>query len=168
MNTILLKALADDIKKEEQRQDALRMVHKMATNYYKGVRDAYNIEDISELGLPWSGERIGQVITSRAKGAINDPTVFAGRTAISADTMEPLFVQLLKHQGVRDAFQGAREAEIQLARFSNPPSVVNFFEQLEDLLGGQRTPFNPNASAQPVKKGSFDDMMKKVYGEKQQ
>lgn len=167
MNTILLKALMDDAKKEAQREDALQMVRGMAEDYYQGVRDAYNIENLSELGTPWSSNRIGQVITSRVKNMMNDPTVMAGRDAISSDEMEPLFVQLLRHQGVRDAFQGAREAEMQLPKFNNPLSVIGFFGRLERMLGGEPTPFNRNVAPQGTNKSAFDDMMKKVYGEKQ-
>lgn len=157
MNAVLLKALMDKNTKDMQRQDSLAKVRSLQADYIQGVKDAYGIENIEELGNPWSRDRIGQVITSRAKDLAGiDPVVSAGRAAISERKMGPLFIQLLRNQGVRDAFQGAREAEMQEPDWSDPRSVVGFFNSLEELLGGTPTPFSEprrkqtQTSASPV------------------
>lgn len=175
MNAVLLKALMDKSTKDMQRQDSLAKVRSLQADYNQGVKDAYGIENIEELGNPWSYDRIGQVITSRAKDFTGvDPVVSAGRAAISERKMGPLFIQLLRNQGVRDAFQGAREAEMQEPDWSDPRSVVGFFNSLEELLGGTPTPFSeprrkqeamqtPAQNNQPVTE--YDALLKK-YGYK--
>lgn len=143
MNAVLLKALMDQNTKEAQRLDSLKKVRSLQAEYNQGVKDAYGIENIEELGNPWSYDRITQVMTSRAKDLTGvAPKVSAGRAAISERKMQPLFIQLLRNQGVRDAFQGAREAEMQEPDWSDPRSVVGFFNSLEELLGGTATPFS--------------------------
>ena len=175
MNAVLLKALMDKSTKDMQRQDSLAKVRSLQADYNQGVKDAYGIENIEELGNPWSYDRIGQVITSRAKDVAGvDPVVSAGRAAISERKMGPLFIQLLRNQGVRDAFQGAREAEMQEPDWSDPRSVVGFFNSLEELLGGTQTPFSeprrkqetmqtPAQNTQPATE--YDTLLKK-YGYK--
>lgn len=172
MNAVLLKALMDQNTKEAQRLDSLKKVRSLQAEYNQGVKDAYGIENIEELGNPWSYDRIAQVMTSRAKDLAGiDPKVSAGRAAISERKMQPLFIQLLRNQGVRDAFQGAREAEMQLPTFSDPRSVVGFFNSLEELLGGTATPFSAPRNKKQVQKQEgattteYDELLKK-YGYK--
>lgn len=172
MNAVLLKALMDQNTKNAQRLDSLNKVRSLQAEYNQGVKDAYGIENIEELGNPWSYDRIGQVITSRAKDLTGvDPVVSAGRAAISERKMQPLFIQLLRNQGVRDAFQGAREAEMQLPTFSDPRSVVGFFNSLEELLGGTPTPFSAPRSKKEIPQQEsapateYDSLLKK-YGYK--
>ena len=172
MNAVLLKALMDQNTKEAQRLDSLKKVRSLQAEYNQGVKDAYGIENIEELGNPWSYDRIAQVLTSRAKDLTGvDPKVSAGRAAISERKMQPLFIQLLRNQGVRDAFQGAREAEMQVPDWSDPRSVVGFFNSLEELLGGKVTPFSAPRNKKEVSKKEntstteYDELLKK-YGYK--
>ena len=169
MNTVLLKALMDDMAQQAKNQKYYDAFNALETEYRDAVEKAYGLEDADEyLREGWFG-RAGDVITSRAKALAGNEDVALGRSKMEA--VGPKIVRLVRSQGTRDAFQGAREAEIQIPDPDDPRQVLSYMGTVRAM---DKIPYLPNdprilrrQATQQANKSAFDDMMKKVYGEKQ-
>lgn len=137
MNSVLLKAFLDEKAKEGTQLEAARMAEELENRYRDAVERAYTLKSADEFIKEGSFKRTGDVIASNILGIIPG-TVAEGRADLAKSAWEPTFMQFLRHQGVRDALQGAREGEIQMPDFSDPVSVMTFWENIRPILGTQQ------------------------------
>jgi hypothetical protein len=166
MNAVLLKALADDIKKQQQQQVYAEKFNTLEKNYRDAMEKAYGLESADEYAREgWFG-RGADIAKSWLYGAFPGE-VAEGRAGMK--DMNPLLVDLLRSQGFQDAFQGAREAEMQIP--TSPLGLLNFFKNVRESRNIPYSVDDPRIlrrqAIQNSNKSAFDDMMKKVYGEKQ-
>lgn len=169
MNTILLKALMDEQKQAGQQDKYARAFNALEKRYREGVENAYGLESAEDwLTKGWGG-RAKNIAWSRFLDLVGDPQVAYGRGELTATN--PLLVKLLRDQGFKDAFQGAREAEMQLPDESDPRAVLNYFQTVREMGSIPYSADDPRIwrrqAEQQENKSAFDEMMKKVYGEKQ-
>lgn len=165
MNAVLLKALADDIKKQQQQQIYAERFNTLEKNYRDAMEKAYGLESADEFAREGSAGRAMDIMTSWALG------VFPGRVAegrAGMKEMNPLLVDLLRSQGFQDAFQGAREAEMQIPTTSL--GLLNFFKNVRESRNIPYSADDPRILRQQAiqngSKDAFEEMMKKIYGEK--
>lgn len=170
MNAVLLKALMDDHKQSVQQGKYAQAFNALENRYRDAVEKAYGLEQAEDwLTQGWGG-RASNIMKSRLLDFLGNPSVAFGRAEMTATN--PLLVKMLRDQGFKDAFQGAREAEMQLPDEDDPRAVLNYFQTVREMGGIPYSADDPRIwrrqAEQQENKSAFDEMMKKVYGEKQQ
>lgn len=147
MNAVLLKALMDDQKQAVQQDKYARAFNALEKRYRNAVENAYGLERAEDwLTKGWGG-RAKNIAWSRFLDLVGDPQVAYGRGELTATN--PLLVKLLRDQGFKDAFQGAREAEMQLPDESDPRAVLNYFQAVREMGGIPYSAGDPRVT--PVK-----------------
>lgn len=142
MNAVLLKALVDQQKQQAQRDRYAQAFNALEADYRKAVEDAYGLKSADDWLKEGSPERTAEVLTSNILSAFGNDRVNRGRAGTR--NMEPALVQLLRSQGFKDAFQGAREAELQIPTGNNIEATLKFFDRVRSMGGIPR-----NAQQQP-------------------
>lgn len=131
MNSILMKALVDNYNNELQKQKYADEFNALEQKYRDSVEKAYGLNSADEFVKEGSLGRLNDIITSRVLGGLGVDRVNVGRAGMTATN--PLLVKLLRDQGFKDAFQGAREAEMQIPSESDPVAVLNYFDTVRQM-----------------------------------
>lgn len=128
MNPYVAKMIIDKVKEAGQEAKYAQEYNKVASNYEDAVKKAYGLEDAYDFLNQGSAGRLADIITSRVLGTVS-PTVAEGRSDLN--TYQPDLVNLmrLRRGGTSDAFQGAREAEIQLPNSNDPAAMLNWLRR---------------------------------------
>lgn len=167
MNATLLKALVEQQQRQAARQRYADVFNALESSYRDSMEKAYGLNNADEFRREGELGRMADVATSRILGLFPG-RVDEGRTGMR--NMNPILVQLLREKGFKDAFQGAREAEMQIPDESDPAGMLNFFEKVRAMGGIPYAPsykqvadYKQNTTSN---KSAFEDMMKEVYGVK--
>lgn len=138
MNAVLLKALMEQEKQAADRDMYAQKFNALEERYRRAVEQAYGLENAEDWMKEGWGGRAQNIFTSRFYDLIGVPRVAQGRSEMTATN--PLLVALLRSQGFKDAFQGAREAEMQLPDESDPRAVLNYFQAVREM---GKIPYSP-------------------------
>ena len=133
MNAVLLKALVEQQQQRAKQDKYAQAFNALENRYRNAMEKAYGLENAEDwMGEGWSG-RAANIATSRILDALGNERVAQGRSEMTA--VNPMLVQLLRSQGFKDAFQGAREAEMQLPDENDPRAVLNYFQAVREMGG---------------------------------
>lgn len=132
MNATLLKALVEQQQQQAARQRYADVFNALESNYRDSMEKAYGLQSADDFRNEGGIGRALDVATSRILGLFPG-RVDQGRTGMR--NMNPILVQLLREKGFKDAFQGAREAEMQIPDESDPAGMLNFFDYVRQMGG---------------------------------
>lgn len=166
MNSILLKALVEQQQKKAEQNKYAQAFNALESKYRDAMEKAYGLENAEDWLNEGSFGRTADVATSRILGLFPGE-VSQGRSEMTA--VNPMLVKLLRSQGFKDAFQGAREAEMQLPDENDPRAVLNYFQAVREMGGIPMSATDSrinrvNETQKAKNKSAFDDMMKELYG----
>lgn len=131
MNAVLLKALLEQGKKQQERDHYANVFNNLERDYRDSMEKAYGLESADDFTNETGAGRLADVIKSRILGSMFSKEVSAGRAGMRG--MNPILTKLLREQGFKDAFQGAREAEMQIPDESDPVAMLNFFNKVRSM-----------------------------------
>lgn len=131
MNSILMKALVDNYNNELQKQKYADEFNALEQKYRDSVEKAYGLNSANDFIKEGTLGRAADVITSNILGALGVDRVNVGRAGMRA--MNPLLVRLIRSQGFKDAFQGAREAEMQIPGENDITGTLNYFDTVRQM-----------------------------------
>lgn len=132
MNATLLKALVEQQQQAAKQQHYADVFNALETSYRDSMEKAYGLNNADDFRREGGLGRMADVATSRILGLFPG-RVDEGRTGMR--NMNPILVQLLREKGFKDAFQGAREAEMQIPDESDPAGMLNFFDKVRAMGG---------------------------------
>lgn len=132
MNATLLKALVEQQQQAVQKQHYADVFNALEASYRDSMEKAYGLNNADDFRREGGLGRMADVATSRILGLFPG-RVDEGRTGMR--NMNPILVQLLREKGFKDAFQGAREAEMQIPDESDPAGMLNFFDKVRAMGG---------------------------------
>lgn len=167
MNSILLEALVEQQQQRAKQSKYAQAFNALENKYRNAMEKAYGLENAEDWMTEGSLGRGADVATSRILG------LFPGRVSEGRSEMTnvaPDLVYLLRSQGFKDAFQGAREAEMQLPNENDPRAVLNYFQAVRQMGSIPYAPNDPRLirknMGQTANESAFNKMLKEVYGEK--
>lgn len=132
MNATLLKALVGQQQQAAKQQHYADVFNALEGSYRDSMEKAYGLNNADDFRREGGLGRMADVATSRILGLFPG-RVDEGRTGMR--NMNPILVQLLREKGFKDAFQGAREAEMQIPDESDPAGMLNFFDKVRAMGG---------------------------------
>lgn len=132
MNATLLKALVEQQQQAAKQQHYADVFNALEASYRDSMEKAYGLNNADDFRREGGLGRLGDVALSRVLGLFPG-RVDEGRTGMR--NMNPILVQLLREKGFKDAFQGAREAEMQIPDESDPAGMLNFFDKVRAMGG---------------------------------
>ena len=135
MNSVILKSLLDQQAKQQQQDRYNRAFNNFANAYENSVKMAYGLDDPYDFVREGSLMRLADIVGSRALDALGNARVAEGRQGLK--NIQPQLAALLREKGIRDAFQGAAEAKMQLPDPDDVAAMLKWIKTNREATGTQ-------------------------------
>lgn len=147
MNSLILKSLLDQQQRQAQQNRYNTAFNNFANAYENSVKQAYGLEDPYEFMREGPVNRLADIITSRTLSSLGNPRVSEGRAGLR--NIEPQLTALIREKGIKDAFQGAAEAKMQLPDADDVAAMLKWIKTNRESLNipSEQTPVAPKADA---------------------